>query len=40
MTQWAMGWCLRNLIVSSVICGCKNPGQVSSNADAAGLVAE
>jgi len=40
MAQWAMAWCLRNPIVSSVVCGCKNPGQVSSNAGAAGLLAE
>jgi aryl-alcohol dehydrogenase-like predicted oxidoreductase len=39
MANWAMAWCLQNPIVSSVICGCKNPEQVRANAKAAELVA-
>jgi len=38
MAHWAMAWCLRGEIVSSVICGCKNPDQVRANAKAAELV--
>ncbi len=38
MANWAIAWCLQNPIVSSVICGCKNPDQVRSNARAATLV--
>ena len=38
MANWAMAWCLQDPIVSSVICGCKNPEQVRSNASAAELV--
>lgn len=37
LAHWAMAWCLRDPIVSSVICGCKNPGQVRANAQAADL---
>lgn len=40
MAQWALAWCLRHPAVSAVIPGCKNPGQVESNASAAELVAE
>ena len=40
MANWAMSWCLQDPLVSSVICGCKNPGQVRANAGAAALVAE
>jgi len=40
MAKWAMAWCLRDPIVSSVICGCKNPDQVRVNASAAELVPE
>jgi aryl-alcohol dehydrogenase-like predicted oxidoreductase len=40
MANWAMSWCLKNPIVSAVICGCKNPEQVKANASAADLVAE
>jgi len=40
MTNWALAWCLRDPLVSSVICGCKNPEQIRANASAAGLVAE
>jgi aryl-alcohol dehydrogenase-like predicted oxidoreductase len=38
MANWAMAWCLQDPIVSSVICGCKNPEQVRANASAAELV--
>jgi aryl-alcohol dehydrogenase-like predicted oxidoreductase len=37
--NWAMAWCLQDPLVSSVICGCKNPEQVEANAQAAELVA-
>ena len=40
MANWAMAWCLRDPLVSSVICGCKNPEQVKTNASTAELVAE
>jgi len=40
MANWAMAWCLRDPLVSSVICGCKNPEQVKTNASTAKLVAE
>ena len=40
MANWAMAWCLRYPLVSSVICGCKNPEQVRMNASAVELVAE
>jgi aryl-alcohol dehydrogenase-like predicted oxidoreductase len=40
MAKWAMAWCLRDPLVSSVVCGCKNPEQVRANAGAADLVAE
>ena len=39
MANWAMAWCLQDPIVSSVICGCKNPEQVKANAQAAEMVA-
>ena len=39
MANWAMAWCLRDTVVSSVICGCKNPEQVKTNASAAELAA-
>ncbi|MDU2242869.1 MAG: aldo/keto reductase [Paenibacillus sp.] len=35
MAQWALAWCLKNPIVSTVIPGCKNPAQVEANAAAA-----
>jgi aryl-alcohol dehydrogenase-like predicted oxidoreductase len=38
MAQWALAWCLKNPAVSAVIPGCKNVGQVESNAGAAKLV--
>jgi aryl-alcohol dehydrogenase-like predicted oxidoreductase len=37
LANWAMAWCLRDPIVSSVICGCKNPAQVRANAQAGQL---
>ena len=40
MANWAMAWCLQDPLVSSVICGCKNPAQVQANAQAAELVPE
>jgi aryl-alcohol dehydrogenase-like predicted oxidoreductase len=40
MANWAMAWCLQDPLVSSVVCGCKNPEQVKANANAAELVAE
>ena len=38
LAHWAMAWCLRDPIVTSVICGCKNPAQVKANAQAAALL--
>ncbi|MDA3810888.1 MAG: aldo/keto reductase [Spirochaetaceae bacterium] len=38
MATWALAWCLKNNVVTSVIPGCKNPGQVISNAAAADLI--
>lgn len=35
MAHWAMAWCLKNPLVSAVIPGCKDPGQVRDNAAAA-----
>ena len=35
MSQWALAWCLKNPLVSCVIPGCKDPGQVEANASAA-----
>ena len=40
MAHWAMAWCLRNPLVSTLIPGCKNPEQVRANAAAAALVTE
>ena len=40
MAKWAMAWCLRDPLVSSVICGCKNPEQMRANASAAELMPE
>jgi len=37
MAQWALAWCLKNPAVTTVIPGCKNVGQVRSNASAADL---
>jgi aryl-alcohol dehydrogenase-like predicted oxidoreductase len=38
MAQWAIAWCVKNPLVSAVIPGCKNAGQVRDNAAAADLV--
>jgi aryl-alcohol dehydrogenase-like predicted oxidoreductase len=38
MAKWAMAWCLKDTIVTSVVCGCKTPAQVKSNAETAELV--
>jgi len=37
MAQWALGWCLQHPAVTTVIPGCKDEGQVKSNAAAANL---
>ncbi len=37
MAQWALAWCLQHPAVTCVIPGCKNTGQVASNAAAADL---
>jgi aryl-alcohol dehydrogenase-like predicted oxidoreductase len=38
MASWALAWCLKDPLVSSVISGCKDPAQVELNATAAQLV--
>lgn len=38
MAQWALAWCLKDPVVSSVIPGCKNVRQVEANAKAGELV--
>ncbi|MAT41739.1 MAG: aldo/keto reductase [Anaerolineaceae bacterium] len=38
MASWALAWCLRHPAVTTVIPGCKNPDQVSSNANAVNLI--
>ncbi len=38
MAQWALAWCLKNPLVTSVIPGCKDPNQTRFNAAAAELV--
>ncbi|PIE34041.1 aldo/keto reductase [candidate division KSB3 bacterium] len=38
MASWALAWCLKEPIVTSVIPGCKSPEQVRQNAAAAELV--
>jgi aryl-alcohol dehydrogenase-like predicted oxidoreductase len=38
MSQWALAWCLKNPLVTSVIPGCKNPAQVEQNARSSNLV--
>jgi aryl-alcohol dehydrogenase-like predicted oxidoreductase len=38
MSQWALAWCLKSPLVSAVIPGCKDAGQVRANAAAAELV--
>lgn len=37
MAQWALAWCLQNPAVTATIPGCKNVGQLESNAAAANL---
>ena len=37
MASWALAWCLKQPIVTTVIPGCKNPEQVRQNASAAEL---
>lgn len=38
MATWALSWCLKNNLVTSVIPGCKSPEQVRKNAEAADLL--
>jgi aryl-alcohol dehydrogenase-like predicted oxidoreductase len=38
MGEWALAWCLKNPLVTSVIPGCKYPAQVEANANAARLL--
>ncbi|KRE48109.1 aldo/keto reductase [Paenibacillus sp. Soil522] len=38
MASWALAWCLNHPAVTAVIPGCKNPEQVTANAQAAQLV--
>jgi aryl-alcohol dehydrogenase-like predicted oxidoreductase len=38
MARWALAWCLKNPLVSSIIPGCKSPEQVEENAAAAKLM--
>jgi len=38
MAQWAMAWCLKNPLVTTLIPGCKNPEQAKANASAADLL--
>ncbi|HET7657377.1 MAG TPA: aldo/keto reductase [Bacillales bacterium] len=38
MAQWALAWCLKNEVVTTVIPGCKNSDQVESSAKAADLL--
>lgn len=40
MSAWALAWCLKHPAVTSVIPGCKSPGQVQSNAAAAQYVGD
>ncbi|UOF89116.1 aldo/keto reductase [Fodinisporobacter ferrooxydans] len=40
MATWALAWCLKHPAVTTVIPGCKNPEQVSKNAQAAEFVTE
>lgn len=39
MATWALAWCLKHPVVTSVIPGCKTPKQLRQNAEAAELVA-
>jgi aryl-alcohol dehydrogenase-like predicted oxidoreductase len=38
MNQWALAWCLKNPMVTTVIPGAKDPAQVAANAAAADLL--
>jgi aryl-alcohol dehydrogenase-like predicted oxidoreductase len=38
--RWALGWCLRDPVVTAVIPGAKSPEQVAENASAADLFSE
>jgi aryl-alcohol dehydrogenase-like predicted oxidoreductase len=38
LARWALAWCLRDPVVSTVICGCKSPEQVRTNAGATELL--
>lgn len=38
MAAWALAWCLRDPVVTTVIPGCKSAQQVHSNASAVGLL--
>ena len=38
MASWALAWCLKSPVVSSVIPGCKTPEQLRQNAEAAELL--
>lgn len=38
MATWALSWCLKNDLVTTVIPGCKTPEQVRKNAKAATLI--
>jgi aryl-alcohol dehydrogenase-like predicted oxidoreductase len=38
MATWALSWCLKNDVVTTVIPGCKTPEQVRKNARAANLL--
>jgi aryl-alcohol dehydrogenase-like predicted oxidoreductase len=40
MAQWALAWCLKHEAMTCVIPGCKNVGQLNSNAAAAELAGE
>ena len=40
LVNWALAWCLRDPLVTTVVCGCKNPEQVRNNARAAALLPE
>ncbi len=39
MANWAVAWCLRDPVVTTVVCGGKNPEQIRTNAQAVELVA-
>ena len=37
LTEFALAWCLRQKMVSSVIIGATHPGQVETNVKASGI---